>query len=128
MGRCLFVPTNVALSFSAIPRLGVYPPNQSSRSLPLSSIIKFRHGFQRVPYLNAQVTTRTLCTKAVISEQPYTKIGAKSTGPIPPSQLIQVVETAANTGAQVCSLCQLLCGFFCVVWVISDQCNGFDGL
>ncbi|KAF4361845.1 phosphatase IMPL1, chloroplastic [Cannabis sativa] len=47
-----------------------------------------------------------LCTKAIISDlpnqtHPYPKVGALSTGPIPPSQLIQVVEFAAKTGAEV---------------------------
>ncbi|KAF3450035.1 hypothetical protein FNV43_RR06114 [Rhamnella rubrinervis] len=101
MGRSLFVPTNVPPSFSAIPRFGGYPPNQSNPSLLLSFSTKFKHGFQRIPYLSTKVTTTTLCTKAVISEKQYTKMGAESTGPIPPSRLIQVVETAANTGAQV---------------------------
>ncbi|KAK1307878.1 hypothetical protein QJS10_CPA09g00909 [Acorus calamus] len=45
-------------------------------------------------------------TRAVISEAPtekpqYPKIAAESTGPIPPAQLIQVVEAAAKSGAEV---------------------------
>ncbi|XP_062096465.1 phosphatase IMPL1, chloroplastic [Humulus lupulus] len=48
----------------------------------------------------------TLCTKAIISglpnqKHPYPKVGAHSTGSIPASQLIQVVEFAAKTGAEV---------------------------
>lgn len=35
------------------------------------------------------------------NQKQYPKIGAQSTGPIPPGQLIQVVETAAKTGAEV---------------------------
>ncbi|KAL9375728.1 hypothetical protein Peur_032607 [Populus x canadensis] len=44
---------------------------------------------------------RNVCTKAALSEMKYPKVAASSTGPIPPSQLIQVVETAAKTGAEV---------------------------
>lgn len=43
-----------------------------------------------------------LLTKAVLTDQrQYPKVGAKSTGPIPPAHLVQVVETAAKTGAEV---------------------------
>lgn len=49
--------------------------------------------------------TRTLCTKAVLSEIPnqkkYSKVAAESTGPISSNQLLGVVETAAKTGAEV---------------------------
>ncbi|XP_060674057.1 phosphatase IMPL1, chloroplastic isoform X1 [Ziziphus jujuba] len=103
MGRSLFLPTNIPLSFSGIPRLRS-PPNLSHGSLPLSIRIKFKHGFQRFPYSNTK-EARTLCTRAVLSEIPnqkqYPKMGAQSTGPIAPSRLIQVAETAASTGAQV---------------------------
>lgn len=56
-------------------------------------------------------------TKAVLSEQTqFPKVAAKSTGPIPPAHLIQVVETAASTGAEVrfifsLRLIQLQCAF-----------------
>ncbi|XP_060674211.1 phosphatase IMPL1, chloroplastic-like isoform X2 [Ziziphus jujuba] len=103
MGRSLFLPTNIPLSFSGIPRLRS-PPNLSHGSLPLSIRIKFKHGFQIFPCSNTK-EARTLCTRAVLSEIPnqkqYPKMGAQSTGPIAPSRLIQVAETAASTGAQV---------------------------
>ncbi|KAF2302639.1 hypothetical protein GH714_000541 [Hevea brasiliensis] len=51
------------------------------------------------------LSAKNLPTKAVLSELPnqrqYPKVAANSAGPIPPSQLIQVVETAAKTGAEV---------------------------
>lgn len=39
--------------------------------------------------------------RAVLSETQFPKVGAQSTGPIPASQLIGVVEKAAKTGAEV---------------------------
>ncbi|GKD41608.1 phosphatase IMPL1, chloroplastic [Tanacetum coccineum] len=44
--------------------------------------------------------TRTKTIKAVLSQQ-YSKIGAQTIGPIPSDQLLQSVEIAAKTGAQV---------------------------
>ncbi|EXC24757.1 Phosphatase IMPL1 [Morus notabilis] len=104
MAKSLFFPGNVPLRLSQIPR-SISSHNQTNSSLPLSSTTKqFRHGFQRILHFDAK-STRSLCTKAVISEIPnqryYPKVGAHSTGPIPASQLLQVVETAAKTGAQV---------------------------
>ncbi|KAL6546223.1 Phosphatase impl1, chloroplastic [Orobanche minor] len=47
-------------------------------------------------------------TKSVLSEIPnkkqYFKVGAESTGSIPSTQLLGVIETAAKTGAQLCTL------------------------
>ncbi|GAB2298203.1 Phosphatase impl1, chloroplastic [Dionaea muscipula] len=45
--------------------------------------------------------TPSLCTKAVLSQTQFCRIGAQSTGPIPADQLIEVVERAAKTGAEV---------------------------
>ncbi|GAB4829525.1 Phosphatase impl1, chloroplastic [Ancistrocladus abbreviatus] len=41
------------------------------------------------------------CTNAVLSETQFPKMGAQSTGLIPANQLIEVVEKAAETGAEV---------------------------
>ncbi|CAI9090502.1 OLC1v1025284C1 [Oldenlandia corymbosa var. corymbosa] len=55
----------------------------------------------------AMKTRRLLCTKSVLSEvnnpsrKQYSRVGAESTGPISSKQLLQVVQTAAETGAQV---------------------------
>lgn len=99
MGRCLVSFSNIPLRFSHVPRS--FPPlnhpNQCQILRPsdnsLCSYQNFR-GFTVKP-------VGKFCAKAVLSEIPYQKVGAKSTGPIPPSQLIQVVETAAKTGAEV---------------------------
>ncbi|ONI11514.1 hypothetical protein PRUPE_4G110600 [Prunus persica] len=103
MGRSLVFSPNLPVRFSQIPR-SILPPNQPNQSLSLNSREQLQHGFQRFG-LSFAKPTRTLCTKAVLSEIPnqklYVKVGAKSTGPIPISQLIEVVEKAAKTGAEV---------------------------
>lgn len=53
------------------------------------------------------------------SEKRYPRIKSDSTGPIPPKELLQVVELAAKTGAEVThiSLTYLYLGFlFCWAW------------
>ncbi|CDP11230.1 unnamed protein product [Coffea canephora] len=50
--------------------------------------------------------TRRLCCKAsvfseVSNQKQFFKVGAESTGPIPSKKLLQVVQTAAETGAKV---------------------------
>ena len=37
----------------------------------------------------------------VSNQKQFFKVGAESTGPIPSKQLLQVVQTAAETGAKV---------------------------
>ncbi|CAA2934398.1 phosphatase IMPL1, chloroplastic [Olea europaea subsp. europaea] len=79
-------------------------------SLPMSSNASSRpcigsnSGFCRTLPFTFRAS-RTLCTKAVLSEvpnqSPFSKVGAESTGPIPSEQLLQVAATAAETGAQV---------------------------
>ncbi|PIA63966.1 hypothetical protein AQUCO_00201348v1 [Aquilegia coerulea] len=62
-----------------------------------------------LPFTTTTTTTSSstkFCTKSVLSEtqyekKPYSKIGANSIGPIPPEQLLNVVEIAAKTGAEV---------------------------
>ncbi|KAK9267907.1 hypothetical protein L1049_010344 [Liquidambar formosana] len=101
--------TNIPLKFSQKPRsiLSLNHTNQSL-SLSFSKNCALQHGSCRTrSFNNNNISTRTgtLCTRAVLSEIPnqkqYPKMGAQSTGPIPPNQLIQVVETAAKTGAEV---------------------------
>ncbi|KAM4088204.1 hypothetical protein ACB094_07G053000 [Castanea mollissima] len=103
MVRSMVFSTTIPLRFSPIPR-SVPPQFQPNQRLLLDFTNKIQRGFGGIPLLRAK-PTRKLCTKAVLSEIPnqkqYPKIGAQSTGPIPPSQLIQVVETAAKTGAEV---------------------------
>ncbi|KAL3523001.1 hypothetical protein ACH5RR_015835 [Cinchona calisaya] len=75
-----------------------------SFSANLASFRSSKNGFCRPPSIKA-IPARTLSTKAVLSEVPnqkqFFKIGAGSTGTIPSKQLLQVVLTAAETGAQV---------------------------
>ncbi|KAJ0044894.1 hypothetical protein Pint_05530 [Pistacia integerrima] len=100
MGRSLISFSNIPLKFSHIPRsfLPLYHSNQWPFLKPSD---KSSSGYQKVSVLSTK-PGRKLCTKAVLSEtsyqKEYPKIGAKCTGPIPPSQLIQVVEIAAKTG------------------------------
>ncbi|KAI7751438.1 hypothetical protein M8C21_022921 [Ambrosia artemisiifolia] len=50
---------------------------------------------------NSNSSTTTTTSKAVISETPYQRVGAASIGPISSDELLQSVEFAAKTGAQV---------------------------
>ncbi|KDP23150.1 hypothetical protein JCGZ_00142 [Jatropha curcas] len=90
------------LRFSHIPRS--FPPsNYLNQCFPQRYSENSQCGYGSI-HLKLK-PKRNLCTKAVVSEFPnqkqYPKVGAQSTGPIPTSQLIQVVETAAKTGAEV---------------------------
>ncbi|XVF40048.1 hypothetical protein PTKIN_Ptkin01aG0081200 [Pterospermum kingtungense] len=103
MGRSLVFSTNIPHRFSPTPG-SISPrihPNQY-QAQKFTSLFPF--GCQKVGILNPN-SSRTLGVRALISEvsnqRQYSKVGAKSTGPIPPTQLIQVVETAAKTGAEV---------------------------
>ncbi|KAI7983867.1 hypothetical protein LOK49_LG15G01923 [Camellia lanceoleosa] len=109
MGRCLVSSTLTPLRFSQIPR-SISLFNRPKLTLPSSSFAiphlrrGFRDGFCKTLSFNS-MPTRTLCTKAVLYEIPnqkkYSKVAAKSTGPISSNQLLSVVETAAKTGAEV---------------------------
>ncbi|KAK9937130.1 hypothetical protein M0R45_013941 [Rubus argutus] len=103
MGRSLVFSTNIPLRFSQTPR-SILPPNLPSHYLSLHSRQQLQLGFQRFG-LSIPKPTRPLCTKAVLSEIPnpkqYVKVGAQSIGHIPASQLVEVVEKAAKTGAEV---------------------------
>lgn len=103
MGRSLLFSS---LKFPQIPT-SILPFNPSIHPFsPASAPYSRRFHASHFP-------TKTLCAKAVLSESPkprtYPKMGADAVGPIPPSQLIQVVELAANTGAQVWPIPISLC-------------------
>ncbi|GMP71424.1 hypothetical protein CsSME_00029835 [Camellia sinensis var. sinensis] len=109
MGRCLVSSTPTPLRFSQISRsISIF--NRPKLTLPSSSFAiphlrrGFRDGFCKTLSFNS-MPTRTLCTKAVLSEIPnqkkYSKVASESTGPISSNQLLGVVETAAKTGAEV---------------------------
>ncbi|GLT59138.1 hypothetical protein SLA2020_319750 [Shorea laevis] len=96
MGTSLVFSTNIPLRFSHLPR-SISPLNHPNQS-------QVRIFSARIGLWNPK-SFRKLCTRAVLSGIPnqkqYPKMGAQSTGPIPPNQLIEVVETAAKTGAEV---------------------------
>ncbi|KAA8544786.1 hypothetical protein F0562_019510 [Nyssa sinensis] len=108
MGRCLVSSTVTPLRISQIarpilsfnfPKLFL-PSSFSINSQPLRGL---QHGFCR--NLSNSTPSKPQFIKSVLSEIPnqkqYSKVAAESTGPIPSIQLLQVVETAANTGARV---------------------------
>lgn len=113
MERCLLSSRLSPLRFSEIPRsfpLFSHPKLYLSHS----SCRKFQtqkdllHGFGNSPPFFNSVRSRTslFCTETVLSpeipsQKKYSKVAAESTGPIPSNQLLQVVETAAKTGAEV---------------------------
>ncbi|XP_052191162.1 phosphatase IMPL1, chloroplastic [Diospyros lotus] len=103
IGRCLLgscSPTPLRL-FCQIPR-SVHPKFSISPNCPFPRLPRgFEHGF-----FNAVPSrTASLCTKAVSSEvstqKQYPKVASESTGIVPASQLLQAVEAAAKTGAEV---------------------------
>ncbi|XP_004233230.1 phosphatase IMPL1, chloroplastic [Solanum lycopersicum] len=93
MGRCLLSSTISSLRICQLPRirLPVFPKSRSTNS---------QYGF-----CTSLSTGGGFCTKAALSEvgikKEYSKVAADSTGSIPSSELLKVVEAAAKTGAQV---------------------------
>lgn len=77
------------------PRMGRYLLSSSPAvRLSFSSSQLTSYSSQRRPIRHGQI-------RAVVSERIFPKISAESTGPIPASELLQVVESAAKTGAEV---------------------------
>ncbi|KAL4579576.1 hypothetical protein LXL04_015728 [Taraxacum kok-saghyz] len=71
-----------------------------------SNSLHHRVGQCSINTIKSRLLCRSITTKAVLSETPYqnlkySKIGALSTGPIPSAQLLESVEIAAKTGAEV---------------------------
>eukprot|EP00258_Populus_trichocarpa_P017068 XP_006377017.2 phosphatase IMPL1, chloroplastic [Populus trichocarpa] len=103
MGRSLVFSTNIPLEFSQKPR-SFSLLNHSQLCFPQRFIENSQSGYKKIQLLNLKLA-RNVCTKAALSEitneRKYPKVGAPSTGPISANQLIQVVETAAKTGAEV---------------------------
>ncbi|KAL0695866.1 hypothetical protein Bca4012_063046 [Brassica carinata] len=104
MGRSLIFSGTMSMRITHLPR----------SSLPLTNPFSFRTAVTRnfghgllcsTISSNSFKSTTTLRTKAVVSEvsdqKHYPIIGAKTTGPISPAHLLQVVEAAAKTGAEV---------------------------
>lgn len=98
MGRSLISSTSIPLRFSRIPRS--FSPLSDPR---ISNSMHFPSYSSRILSLTRSI--KGFCCKAVISELPnekrFPKIGAGSSGPVPAKRLIEVVETAAKTGAEV---------------------------
>jgi myo-inositol-1(or 4)-monophosphatase len=103
MGRSLVFSTNIPLEFSQNPR-SFSLLHHSKLCFPQRFIENSQSGYKKIQLLNLKLA-RNVCTKAALSEitneRKYPKVGAPSTGPISANQLIQVVETAAKTGAEV---------------------------
>lgn len=102
MGRCLVFSTNIPLRSSPRPRL--IPPLNHPIRHGVQRVGDSRHGYQRIQFFNPK-SSKKLCMRAALSDisnqKMFPKVGAQVTGPIPPAQLLQVVETAAKTGAEV---------------------------
>ncbi|KAH6756940.1 myo-inositol monophosphatase like 1 [Perilla frutescens var. hirtella] len=108
MGRCIIASSSTfTLSrFSRKPTSilpSEIPRFSFSRSLTANSR-PLKHEFHRT-LPPAFSCGRGLCARAVLSdvseEKQYFKVGAESTGSIPSDRLLDVIETAAKTGAQV---------------------------
>lgn len=108
MGRCI-IASSSTLNLTRISRL---PTSILSSGLTRflfsnglsSNPQSLKHEFDRT-LLPALSCRRGLCTKAVLSnvseEKQYFKVAADSTGPVPSDRLLEVIEIAAKTGAQV---------------------------
>ncbi|KAL0442337.1 UNVERIFIED_CONTAM: Phosphatase IMPL1, chloroplastic [Sesamum latifolium] len=108
MGRCLILSSSTLNPSRFSPTPTSILPFERPRfsfltSLPANSQ-PLKCGFCRT-LPSTFSCGRAFSTKAVLSETPnqrqYFKVGAESTGPIPYDQLLDVIETAAKTGAQV---------------------------
>ncbi|KAF7846936.1 hypothetical protein BT93_L3560 [Corymbia citriodora subsp. variegata] len=102
MGRSLVFSANIPLKFSReLDRVSPLDHRLCQSSFPRKTRQGSLGGFLKFPSLEAN-QGRALRVRAVVSsDTAYPKMGAASTGPIPPGQLVEVVETAAKTGAQV---------------------------
>ncbi|CAH8384371.1 unnamed protein product [Eruca vesicaria subsp. sativa] len=100
MGRSLIFSGTMSMRISHLPRRSSLPLTTPFTRRTLDR--NFRHGLCSTISTNSCKSTTRLGTKAVVSDQKnYPRIGAKTTGPISPSHLLQVVEAAAKTGAEV---------------------------
>ncbi|XP_028759280.1 phosphatase IMPL1, chloroplastic [Neltuma alba] len=84
---------NLQPVFSVVPRSSLCIRNQFCRTFP--------QGFGKFQRNWSSISTRPhFITKSLMSER-FPKVGAQSTGPIDPAELIEVVKSAAQTGAEV---------------------------
>ncbi|MCD9644974.1 Phosphatase impl1, chloroplastic, partial [Datura stramonium] len=100
MGRCLLSSTVSSFRICQLPRILLpcnLPKLAFSKSCSTHSKF-FQHGFCTSFSTGAKISA---ALSEVGNKKEYSKIGADSTGSIPSSELLQVVEAAARTGAQV---------------------------
>lgn len=102
MGRCLISSpvTPLRHSQSQLPTSirSIKPRIQS----PTFSLLRNLQPLSRAVSSNPLPTKMApFSIRAVLADTQHPKVGAQSTGPIPPKQLIEVVEKAAKTGAEV---------------------------
>lgn len=97
----------ISIAFSANTHFPFSPISRSISSLSPSLALLFNaprnanHGFLPIRLLDTKLDKIRAAFSQISYDKQYPKVGAKSLGPIPPSQLIQVVENAAKTGAEV---------------------------
>ncbi|KAI4306378.1 hypothetical protein L6164_029660 [Bauhinia variegata] len=103
MGKSIAFSANIPSAFSLLAR-STTSPNKFSQAFPVSHRNYHLHGLHAIPHWNSKFK-RAHCTKSLLSEitnqGKFPKMAAQSTGPITPSELIEVVKTAAQTGAEV---------------------------
>ena len=109
--------TNLKLKHTTSPTMTTFLLSSSSLSTinripysiksfvhhPLNNTSLHYHSKTRLSSSSSCHTTikTTTTIKALLSQQQYPKIGAQTIGPLPSDQLLQGVQLAANTGAQV---------------------------
>lgn len=82
--------------FSVVPRSSICTPNKLSQAFP-QSYRKFHPNW-------ISISRRPHCTTKCLLSEKFPKVAAQSTGPVAASELIEVVKSAAQTGAEVCYL------------------------
>ncbi|KAH7654492.1 myo-inositol-1(or 4)-monophosphatase protein [Dioscorea alata] len=94
MARALSLSAQIPLR----PRVSAIP----APSLPAISLNNGRYSRRLPSFAGIMGSTRVRAALSdFATEKQYPKVGAQSTGLIPPDHLLQVVETAAKTGAEV---------------------------
>ncbi|ESW10451.2 hypothetical protein PHAVU_009G205700 [Phaseolus vulgaris] len=76
------------------------PPRWLSSTHKFSDIYPLKFHRNRLLPILSKSRAQPLIANSLLSDK-FPTVGARSTGPIPPSHLIEVVKTAAHTGAQV---------------------------
>ncbi|KAK4748004.1 hypothetical protein SAY87_014590 [Trapa incisa] len=110
-------------AFSRVPCPPVHPSIRRPFSFSLSRTLSSRDGFKGSSTQSCSGRRGKFVPRAMLSETigrgQFPKVGSQSTGPIPPTQLIQVVEAAAKSGAQLFILS--IIGLFCSTDKMSEE-------